>query len=115
MNVLLPLFVRSLDRVYGIKVDKALVASVSFGRLILKRIFQSVIVVFFLPMIILVKLLSQVKRGNIQSLLLRTGLSQFVELCFSRNFTIRALTQIALETSLPESRLLRDKPPTDVS
>ena len=86
-NLVLPLLIRSLDRLYKDTIDKFISKVFTVGYILFNRFTQLILMVYFLPAFVLVRLLTCLNLDSINRMLKRIGLIQLFEYLYNRNFT----------------------------
>lgn len=93
-NIVLPLFIRSLDRLYKEKIDKIVSTTFAGFSYTFNRIGQVVFIIFFLPGLTIAFPLTRIKNRKIQNFLIKYGLNKLRQILFDKNFTIINATRL---------------------
>jgi hypothetical protein len=100
-NLLVPLLIRSMDRLYGGKIDNLLSSIVGVGNKIVKFILdiirnipRVIIIIYFLPIIGFYKLAVVFNIKFLIRFSRKMWLDEYVALCFSSEFSLRAIFKL---------------------
>ncbi len=82
-----PLVMSSLDRLYSEKIDFAVLLSIKLLKATLNRTIQVIIVVFLLPQLLFVLVISRVKSTSVHNFLQRTKMNELTKELFRNDFS----------------------------
>lgn len=87
-NIILPLLISSLDRLYKEHIDIAASKTFKFVAIVINILVQIFFIFFFLPALITRLLLIKIKNKKIQIFLKKTDLIDLPKMLFSKEFAV---------------------------
>ncbi len=102
-NIILPLLIRSLDRLYKEKIDNIVYKALAGASYAFNRIGQILFIVLLLPALGISSILLSFKNNKIQQFLIEVKLNKLPQILFDKKFTIINLMRYMFISSEVES------------
>jgi len=99
-NMVAPLVIRSVDRLYGKQLDAVLRRVISCLGILFNQFVRLAVLIYFAPLILLVRILIASRNQWLQAILGKMQWPHFLDLLFRKSFSVRLLIRFFKETPL---------------